>query len=251
MVDLASRLPNPLLAASELPPFDAIRPEQVEPAASSVLAELGAELDALEASCEPSAKGLLEPTERITDRLQRFWGTVGHLMGVQNSEALRQAHERVQPDVVRFSMRMAQSRSLFDALEQLRAGAGFAQLEGGQQRIVESLVRDARLAGVGLAGAARERFNAIQLELAQLSTQFSNHVLDATKAFALTLRERSAVEGLPQRLLELAAQAHQSASAESASAADGPWRITLDAPSFGPFQQHSPRRELRDLMFVV
>src|SRR5262245_49815314 len=92
---------NPLLAARGLPRFDAIRPEHVEPAARALLAELAAELDALEASCEPSWKSSMEPIERILDRLQRFWGTVGHLMGVQNSDALRAAHDRAQPEVVR------------------------------------------------------------------------------------------------------------------------------------------------------
>ena len=35
--------------------------------------------------------------------------------------------------------------------------------------------------GVALAGAARERFNAIQQELSKLGTDFSNNLLDATK----------------------------------------------------------------------
>ena len=46
---------------------------------------------------------------------------------------------------------------------------------------------------MGLEGEARERFNAIQAELAQLATEFTNHVLDATKAFALTLRDAGEV----------------------------------------------------------
>ena len=45
-------------------------------------------------------------------------------------------------------------------------------------------MRDAELSGVGLEGAAQARFNAIQTELAELSTRFSNNVLDATKALA-------------------------------------------------------------------
>jgi hypothetical protein len=37
------------------------------------------------------------------------------------------------------------------------------------------------LGGVALEGEAKERYNAIQQQLAQLSTKFSNNVLDATK----------------------------------------------------------------------
>ena len=53
---------------------------------------------------------------------------------------------------------------------------------------------------------AKEEFNNIQLELAGLSTKFSNNVLDATKAFSLTLEDKADVEGLPASALGLAAQ---------------------------------------------
>lgn len=53
---------------------------------------------------------------------------------------------------------------------------------------------------------AKEEFNKIQLELAGLSTKFSNNVLDATKAFSLTLEDKAEVEGLPASALGLAAQ---------------------------------------------
>lgn len=46
---------------------------------------------------------------------------------------------------------------------------------------MELELRDFVLGGVGLEGEAKERFNAIQQQLAQLSTKFSNNVLDATK----------------------------------------------------------------------
>jgi hypothetical protein len=48
---------------------------------------------------------------------------------------------------------------------------------------VESELRDFVLGGVALEGPQKDRFNKIQQELAQLSTKFSNNVLDATKAF--------------------------------------------------------------------
>lgn len=55
-------------------------------------------------------------------------------------------------------------------------------------------------------GQAKEEFNKIQLELADLSTRFSNNVLDATKAFSVTLHDMGDVEGLPASALALAAQ---------------------------------------------
>ncbi|MBW2279358.1 MAG: M3 family metallopeptidase [Deltaproteobacteria bacterium] len=215
----------------------------------ALLADLEADVSRLETGVEASWAGLIEPLERIHDRLGFSWGTVGHLMGVKNSDALRAAHEACQPDVVKLSMRLAQSEPLFRALEELRAGSEWDRLDAAQHRIVESLLRDARLSGVALEGEARERFNAIQLELAELSTRFSNHVLDATKAFAVTLTTPEEVAGLPQSLLELSAQGARQAGDEGATPEAGPWRITLDYPSFVPFLEHSRRRDLREQLY--
>jgi oligopeptidase A len=168
---------------------------------------------------------------------------------VRNSDALRAAYEAVQPDVVAFGLRQGQSRPIYEAVVALREGEAFARLDPAQQRIVESLEREARHAGVALEGAERKRFNAIQQELAQHSTDFSNHVLDATKAFSLTLREPEQMAGTPRSLRELAAQAAREAGETEADAERGPWRITLDAPSLIPFLEHARDRGLREQLY--
>jgi oligopeptidase A len=240
---------NPLLLASHYPRFDLIRSHHVVPAMRQLLDELDTELEELEASLRPTWEGLVEPLERLGDRLSVSWGIVGHLMGVQNSQELRQAHQEMQPEVVEFSLRLGQNPAIYQGLQTLRDSAAWADLDSAQQRIVTSLIRDANLAGVGLQGEPRQRFNALQQELAELGTQFSNHVLDATKAFALTLTTPAEVEGLPPSLLQLAAQAARQAGEPTATAERGPWRITLDLPSFGPFLEHSRRRELRERLY--
>jgi len=237
---------NPLLAPGSPPAFDRIRPEHVVPAVRALLAELAAELERVEAAAAPDWPRSVDPIERIGDRLSRVWGTVGHLMGVRNSDDLRRAHDEVQGEVVAFSMRMGQSRPLYLAFKALRDGPGFASLDAAQQRIVQALVRDAELSGVGLEGERQERFNRIQAELAEVATRFSNNVLDATKEWSLLLRSPEEADGLPASLRELAAQSAREAGENAATAAAGPWRITLDAPTYSPFMQHSRRRDLRE-----
>jgi oligopeptidase A len=241
--------PNPLLESSGFPAFDRIGVEHVAPAMRQILDELDTELRNLEAHAQPTWTGLVEPLERLGDRLRVTWGIVGHLMGVRNSEALRRAYEEMQPAVVQFFMRLGQSRAIHQGLQALRNGPAWQGCDATQQRIVEVLLRDAELSGVGLQGEKKERFNAVQQELAELGTRFSNHVLDATKAFALTLDDPQDVEGLPTSLLHVAAQAAREAGTPDASAENGPWRITLDYPSFMPFMAHSRRRDLREQLY--
>jgi oligopeptidase A len=240
---------NPLLIGKGIPPFDAIKTDHVVPAMTQILAELDQELSNLEATVQPTWSGLVEPLQRIIERLTWSWGAVGHLTGVKNSPELRSAHETVQPQVVQFWNKFSQSKPLYDAFKTLNSSAEWASLDPAQKRIVESSIRDAELSGVGLEGEKKERFNAIQMELAEIGTNFSNHVLDATKAFSLSLTTKEEVDGLPPSLLSLAAQTARSEGAENATAEDGSWSITLDYPSYGPFMQHSTRRDLRERLY--
>ncbi|MBH8575226.1 M3 family metallopeptidase [Nostocaceae cyanobacterium CENA369] len=240
---------NPLLKGSGLPAFTEIQPERVVPAFNQLLEELDQQLTTLEANLQPTWSGLVEPLEKLTERLNWSWGIVNHLMGVKNSPELREAFETVQPPVVQFVNKLGQSQPIYNAFKQLRNSDDWKSLEPAQQRIVEAAIRDAELSGVGLQGEARERYNAIQMELAELSTKFSNHILDATKAFSLTLTTKAEIDGLPNSLLSLAAQAARAAKEENATPENGPWRITLDFPSYSPFMQHSTRRDLREKLY--
>lgn len=240
---------NPLLIGKGLPPFEAIAPEHIVPAIAHLLPQLEAELAALEVSVEPTWSGLVEPLQELGERLNWTWGIIGHLMAVKNSPELRSAHETVQPQVVKFGSKLSQSKPLYEAFKALRASESWDNFDSAQQRIVEAALRDAELSGVGLEGEKKERFNAIQLELAEATTLFSNHVLDATKAFSLTLTNKDEIDGLPPSLLSLSAQVARSAGAENADAENGPWRITLDFPSYGPFMQHSTRSDLREKLY--
>ncbi len=249
MIANATATDNPLLIGKGLPPFEAIKPEQAVPAMTQLLAELDEELASLEAQVTPTWSGLVEPLDRLGDRFSWSWGVLGHLMGVKNSPELREAYETVQPQVIQFTNKFSQSQPIYKAFKALREGNDWSSLEPAQQRIVETAIRRAELSGVGLEGEKRDRFNAIQLELAELSTKFSNHVLDATKAFSMTLTSKDEVDGLPPSLTSLAAQAARAAGEEGATAENGPWRITLDYPSYVPFMQHSTRRDLREKLY--
>lgn len=257
-----STLPSSHHQDAPLPAFDRIRAEHVVPGIRSLLAEVGAALDALEKTAAEIASSrdgsrvwpeVVEPLERLTDRLGRAWGSVSHLKAVKDSPELRAAVEEVQPERVAFSLRLSQSRPLFDALAALRADeAAFAQLSDARRRAVDAELRDFRLGGVALEGDDKKRFNEVQQELSKLSTQFSNNVLDATKAFKKLVTDPKVVEGLPPSALALASQqaaALPGGEHEGATPEKGPWLLTLDIPVYMPVLQHAKDRGLREEMY--
>ncbi len=264
--------PAPLLAGRGLPAFAAIDAAQVRREMPGLLAELDAALTALENDLEAgladsaplSWERVMDPLQRLGERLRWSWGVVSHLNGVCNSPELREAHQSQQPGVVAFDTRAGQSRVIFRALERLLRQhtaaladptdpAGLA-LDPTQVRILEAERRGMQLRGVALEGADQEAFNAASHELAELSTRFGNHVLDATNGWSLTLTTAEEVEGLPASLRELLAQAARGTDPDGehgagASGEKGPWRLGLDMPRYLPFLKYSRRRDLRERLY--
>jgi oligopeptidase A len=245
--DLA--IQNPILDRSGPPRFDEISAEHVAPAIRETVARVEEAFRNLESSATASWSGLIEPLERINEELDLPWHLVGHLMAVRNRPALRDAYQEMQPEVVRLSLMMGQSRPIYDRLVKMRDGEVWDTLDQGQRRVIELLIRAADHVGVGLDGEKRTRFNEIQSELATLSTNFSNNLLDATRGFSMTLTTADEMSGTPQNLRELAAQAAAAEGAENATPEKGPWRITLDYPIFIPFLENADRADLREKLY--
>ena len=243
---------NPLLQTSGLPAFDEIRPEHVVPAVQQILETAKQQLEALESNVQPTWAGLIEPMEAMDIAFDYGWSPVSHLFGVLNSDELREAYETVLPEIVTFGLRFSQSKPIYDALKALREGDQWNTLDEAQQRIISKKLLSAELSGIALEGDQQARFNEIAQELSQLSTEFSNHVLDATKAFDLLIEDPSDAEGFPESLRAIASGSFNDNRAEGApegTPESGPWRITLEATIFVPFMQHCRNRSLREQVY--
>jgi oligopeptidase A len=242
---------NPLLVTDGLPRFDRIEAKHVVPGVRKALADADDRFKQIEKDVAPTWEATVEALDGLNIPFQYAWSPVSHLLGVLNSPELRKAHEEVLPEVVSFGLRVGQSVPIYRALKELKVGPAGAALSEAQRRIVDQKILDAELAGVGLAGADRERFNEIARELSQLSTEFSNNVLDATKAFSIVVTDKADVDGLPPTLLRLASHSYNEAAPTEppGSPETGPWRFTLEFPSYGPFLQHSRQRDLREKMY--
>jgi len=245
---------NPLLALEVFPQFNDIKAEQVVPGFEQIIQDCDQKLANLEAELEKSdytveIGSFLSKLEALSDDFGRSWGAVNHLKSVKDTEALRNAVQETQPAVVTFSTKMSQSVAIYKTFKKLKESSGFDSLTQAQKRIVESNLLEAELSGIALEGEAKGRFNDIQQELAKLSTQFSNNMMDCTKAYSLRLTDKAEVAGLPESALGLAAQTAASKGDEGATAENGPWVFTLDMPSYLPVQQHAEDRSLREKMY--
>ncbi|MEN9542079.1 MAG: Oligopeptidase [Cyanobacteriota bacterium] len=263
MSQVATAIPE-ILRGEGLPRYDQITPAAVTAHIPGLIAELDGELGCLEQAlearlaCSDAAltwAEVMDPLQRLGERLRWSWGVVSHLNGVCNGPELREAHAAQQAAVVQFGNRAGQSRTLYRALERLQEqhqGTDPAQpchLDGTQQRILAAELRDMQLRGVGLEGPEQAAFNTASQELAELSTRFGNQVLDATNGWTLRLTEPAEVEGLPESLKAQLAQAARDAGDANASQDAGPWLLGLDMPRYAPFLKYSQRRDLREQVY--
>jgi len=241
---------NPLLDNSDLPRFGKINSSHVEPAIQTLLASLRKDFRTFEEQLPtqtPEYHDVVEGLEKMQFPLEYSWGAVSHLNNVKNSEHLRTVHQACQPEVVKASMELRQSKAVYDSLAALNTDT----LTEPQQRIVESALRSMRLSGIDLEGDAKKEFNDIALKLSELGTTFQNNLLDATKAFELILTDKSDVEGLPPTALAAAAQSYRQAKPDEPepSAEEGPWRLSLDMPSYIPAMKHLKSSQIREKLY--
>ena len=247
---------SPLLRGQGLPEYSAIDPPMVSRDLPALLGALNDEFSALEQTLEQAMSSdapllwdtVMNPMQRISERLRWSWGVVSHLNGVCNSKDLRDAHAAQQPDVVRLGNRLGQSQVLHRALERLRDQPA-EPLSETRQRILSAELLSMHHRGVGLEPDVQSAFNKSSERLAALSTQFSNHVLDATQQWTLMLTDPEQVAGLPQRALDALAAAARDAGETNATASSGPWLLGLDMPRYVPFLTHARNRDLRETVY--
>ncbi len=234
---------NPLLADAALPAFSAIEPAHVEPAIDALLAEFRAAVPALTAVAAPSFDGVLAPLERLEERLGRAWAPVGHLHGVKDSPALREAYAAAEQKLTDHATELGQNRALYEAVRSIRDGEGFAALDRARRTLVEDSLRGFRHSGVALEEPARSRFKAIQSELSRLETAFEEAVLDATDAWTRPVADAE-LAGLPDSARALL----RSAAAEQG--VDG-HLATLKGPVVQAILSFADDRALREAVYTA
>lgn len=234
---------NPLLDFSDLPRFEAVKPEHVTPAVTLLLEENRAVVARLEAPQDQVTwENFVAPLENATERLGRAWGVVGHLNSVMDTPELRAAYNENLPKVTEFWTELGQNLALFQKYKALRNSAVYETLTPARKKIVENALRDFRLGGAELADEQKARFAAIQERLAALTTKFSENVLDATNDFALLVEDELELAGLPEDVKH---------TARAAAERDGKsgWKFTLHFPSYFPVLQYADKRALRERIY--
>jgi oligopeptidase A len=237
---------NPLLLAGalagDLPAFADIRPEHVTPALDELLPAAEA---ALEKAVGPDVPADYDALSAVLDvpleRLSRAWGAVGHLNAVANTPELRAAFNENLGRVTEFHTKLGADERLYAKYKAVATAPSAAGLNPARRRALSNAMRDFVLSGAELQGEAKVRYAAIQEAQAEKAQAFSEHVLDATDGYTLTVGpERLA--GVPEDIL-------QSTRAAAEEKGETGHRLSLHMPVWMPVMQYATDRDLRETLY--
>ena len=234
---------NPLLDFSGLPRFAEFKPEFVTPALAQLLAENRALVEGLRNQrTAPDWDNFIAPLDDGNERLRRAWGQVAHMNAVMNSPQLRDVYNENLPRITEYFSELAQDEALYRKYKALRASDAFLRLTTAQKKVIDNELRDFRLGGAELPPAEKTRFKQVIENLAALSSKFNDNLLDATNAFELVVTQAGRLAGIPDDVLEVAAEAARQAGKQG-------WKFTLHMPSYLPLMQYAQDRTLREQMY--
>ncbi len=233
---------TPIEHVDGLPLFSKISPEQIQPAIEKAIQACKDTIDNVVASGEVSYASVVETIEEVDDALGKMWSPVSHMNSVVSSDALREAHDACLPMLSEFGTWVGQHEGLYKAYQALKDSDEFAHLDEAQQKHITNTLRDFTLSGVALSDEKKQQYASIQAKLSELSSTFSNNLMDATMGWHKVVTDESQLVGLPDSAKAAAAQAARQKDLQG-------WLFTLDIPSYLPVMMYAEQRELREEMY--
>ena len=238
-----TQVQNPLLNATGLIDYAAIKPTDIAPAIDQLAQALQNTITQVTAPETPATwEAVVQPLELATFAFTRAWGVVGHLQSVVDTPELRDAYNAKLPMVTQLFIDLSQNEALFAKYRAMKASDSFSMLSDVRRRIIDREIRDFRLSGAELPEKERTRVKVIGERLSMLNQKFSENLLDATNAWHLLIEDESRLAGLP-------ADTKAMYAANAKAAGQTGWRITLHFPSYLPVMQYADDRALRETVY--
>ena len=225
-----------------LPHFSAIQSEAIVPTITDAITQCKTVIEAVVAAQDASYASVYLTIDEVDTRLSNLWSPVSHMNSVLSNDAWREAHDACLPLLSEYGTWVGQHEGLYQLYKTLHDSAEFATLDTAQQKMVTNTLRDFTLSGIALETDKKEQYGKIKARMSELSSTFSNQVMDATMAFQKHVTDENLLAGLPQSAKAAAAQLAQQHDLAG-------WLFTLDIPSYLPVMTYADNRDWREEMY--
>ncbi len=227
-------------------PFDQLKLEHFVPALDFGIEKARKKIQQLKDNPAPADfDNTIIALETASEDYETVQSVYFNLFSAEASEELQALAKEISPKSAAFASEIALDDKLFARIKAVHESLGTANLNAEQVRLVEKYYKDFSRNGALLSPENKDKLRQIDQELSLLGPQFSENVLKATNAFELITDRKADLVGLPEGVIEAAAQ-----DAER-KGHPGKWLFNLQAPSFLPFMQYAQNRELRKKLWLA
>ncbi|MEZ0541218.1 M3 family metallopeptidase [Fibrella arboris] len=238
---------NPLLKPFQTvhatAPFPLIKNEHYLPAITDGIAAGRNEVEAIaNHEAAPTFENTIVALERSGDQLSRATSVLFNLNAAETSPEIQQIVKEVSPLLTEYGNDITLNERLFARIKQVYDQRDSLALDVESHMLLEKMYKRFARNGANLSATDKTQLRAIDKELAQVSIQFGENVLNETNEYVLEVTDEQALGGLPDFVKEMAKKV---ASEKGLSG----WAFTLQAPSYGPFMQYADNRALREKLY--
>jgi peptidyl-dipeptidase Dcp len=246
--NLEKSVTNPFLSEYSTPfgapPFDEIEIDHYLPAFDSGLEAQESEiLEIVDNPAPPSFLNTIEAFERSGALIDRVRSVLLNLSSADTNDEIQAIVQETQPRFARHRDDIRLNSELFDRISAVYNQKDDLELTIEQKTLLEETYRDFVRGGAELEEEKQKRLRDINQDLAVLSVQFGDNVLEEMNGPALVLDSEQELAGLPEQVRLNAAQTAKELGLE------GKWVFTLQRTSWTPFLKFSERRDLRKQLY--
>lgn len=226
-------------------PFDKIKNEHYEPAMLEGIKLHEAEIEAIINNPEaPTFANTIVAYEKSGKFLDRVTTVFGNLRSAETNDDLQKIAQKMIPLLSEHSNNISLNEKLFQRVKAVYKQKSKLSLTIEQAKLLDDIYDGFVRRGANLQGEARNKYRELSKKLSTLTLQFGENNLKETNNFQLVLTQKEQLAGLPEGIVEAAAQTAREKGVEG-------WVITLHAPSYVPFMTYASNRELRKELYMA
>ena len=236
---------NPFLTASKLPyqapPFDKIKDADYKPALEEGLKQRLAEVEKIANNpAAPTFENTLVAMEKSGQLLNRVGAVFSLVTGANTNETLQGLQEEMAPKIAANRDAVYLNPKLFQRVKTIYDNRSKLKLDAESARLLQIMYQRFTIAGANLSESDKTTLKKLNEEDALLSAKFTNQLVNAAKAGALTVKDSTALAGLSAT--DRAAYAQHNGTGET-------WLLPLQNTTQQPLLQSLANRDTRQKLF--
>jgi len=230
----------------QTPPFSLIKNEHFMPAFIEGMKAQRAEIEAIVSNSQPASfENTIVALDRSGELLGKVSSTFFALRSANTTDVIQRIAQDVTPLLTKHRDDINLNEPLFERVKAVYAHREQATLTTEQRKLLDDVYKGFVRGGADLAPVKKDRFRKVNEDLSMLSLKYAENVLQETNAFLLVIDNKEDLAGLPQSVIDAAAEAAVQAKKP------GAWVFTTKTPSMIPFLQYATNRDLREQLYTA